>query len=237
MDHLDPDHLTAFALDPESNEERSNEHLSSCPRCRSELRTMREVTARARSAGRPDPISVPPGHVWDNIVRELTASGDLGSGDFGSGDLGANDRSPRPARRTVRWQPFALAAALVLLVVMAAGVLLPATNDIVATAALEPLAQVSGARAELVSDGDQRTLTIADLDLPPIDGYYELWLLGNDDDGMVSLGPITGQEQVAVPPAVDTTRFAVVDISREPSDGDPTHSTDSVLRGPLEPRA
>jgi hypothetical protein len=38
-----------------------------------------------------------------------------------------------------------------------------------------------------------------------------------------------------VPPAIDTERFSVVDISREPQDGDPAHSTDSVLRGPLRP--
>lgn len=223
MAHLDPDRLAALALDRDGDEEHADDHLSSCPRCRSELATMREVTARARRAGPPEPVPVPPAHVWDDVVRELTASGDL---------------APRTVRETVRWQPWALAAALVLLVVVAAGVLLPTTgNDLVATATLEPLAQVTQARAELVTEGDRRTLSIEDLDLPPIDGYYELWLLGGDDDGMVSLGPISGQERVDVPPAVDTSRFSVVDISREPLDGDPAHSTDSVLRGPLEPTA
>jgi hypothetical protein len=32
---------------------------------------------------------------------------------------------------------------------------------------------------------------------------------------------------------VDPGRFSFFDISREPADGDPGHSTDSVLRGPV----
>lgn len=223
MDHLDPDQLTAFALDPDSDEERANEHLASCPRCRSELQTMRAVTSRARAAGRAEPVPVPPEHVWENVVRELTASGDMG---------------PRTVRETVRWQPWALAAALVLLAVVAAGVLLPATGtDLVATATLEPLAQVARARAELVTDDDQRVLTIDDLELPVIDGYYELWLLTADGQRLISLGPVSDQARVDVPETIDTGQFSLVDISRELPDGDPSHSGDSVLRGPLEPRS
>ena len=182
---------------------------------------LRAVTSRARAAGRAEPLPVPPEHVWENVVRELTASGDMG---------------PRTVRQPLQWQSWALAAALVLLAVVAAGVLLPATGtDLVATASLEPLAQVPEARAELVTDDDQRVLTIDELDLPAIDGYYELWLLTADGQRLISLGPVSGQARVDVPETIDTVQFSLVDISREPSDGDPSHSGDSVLRGPLEP--
>jgi hypothetical protein len=74
--------------------------------------------------------------------------------------------------------------------------------------------------------------------LPPSRGgdFYELWLLG-DDGELVSLGsvrvPASGRatlDNVQLP--VDPGRFSFLDVSREPGDGDPGHSSISVLRGP-----
>ena len=66
--------------------------------------------------------------------------------------------------------------------------------------------------------------------------FYELWLLGADGE-LVSLGsvrvPESGRaelEQVPLPVAPE--RFQYLDVSREPGDGDPRHSSESVLRGP-----
>jgi Anti-sigma-K factor rskA len=73
--------------------------------------------------------------------------------------------------------------------------------------------------------------------LRPSEGgdFYELWLLG-DDGELVSLGsvrvPPSGRAELRVPLPVDPNRFRFLDVSREPADGDPSHSTDSVLRGP-----
>jgi Anti-sigma-K factor rskA len=65
--------------------------------------------------------------------------------------------------------------------------------------------------------------------------FYELWLLGNDGE-LVSLGsvrvPRTGSADLRVRLPVDPRRFRYLDVSREPADGDPSHSADSVLRGP-----
>ncbi|MEZ0494059.1 anti-sigma factor [Kineococcus sp. TBRC 1896] len=67
----------------------------------------------------------------------------------------------------------------------------------------------------------------------PTDGYLEAWLL-DADGGMVSLGTMAGDDTtVTVPAGLDLSRFDVVDVSREPLDGDPGHSSDSVLRGTL----
>jgi Anti-sigma-K factor rskA len=64
--------------------------------------------------------------------------------------------------------------------------------------------------------------------------FYELWLLG-DDGGVVSLGsvrvPASGRARLMVDLPVDPRRFRYLDVSREPADGDPSHSTISVLRG------
>ena len=72
---------------------------------------------------------------------------------------------------------------------------------------------------------------------PSADGnFYELWLLNSADD-LVSLGsfrvPASGEADVTVPLPADPEGFAALDISAEPDDGDPAHSTRSVLRAPL----
>ena len=75
--------------------------------------------------------------------------------------------------------------------------------------------------------------------LPPSEPgqFYELWLLNTVDD-MVALGsfsvPASGELDVTVPLPADAGRFAALDLSLEPDDGDPAHSTISVLRAPLE---
>lgn len=66
--------------------------------------------------------------------------------------------------------------------------------------------------------------------------FYELWLLG-DDGKLVSLGsfrvPASGKAKLEATVPVDPARFRFLDVSREPADGDPGHSADSVLRGPI----
>jgi hypothetical protein len=128
-----------------------------------------------------------------------------------------------------------LVAALVLAVVLVAAVLLPITGsgDVVATATLEPLDQVPEASAHLVIADDQTLLEVNAPDLPATDGYYELWLMTGAADALISLGPIGMQTRATVPSTIDLERFFVIDVSREAVDGNPAHSTDSVLRGEL----
>ena len=62
----------------------------------------------------------------------------------------------------------------------------------------------------------------------------EVWLLTEAVDGLISLGLLNGTEgEFIVPDSVDLERFSIVDVSQEPLDGDPTHSGDSIVRGPL----
>jgi anti-sigma-K factor RskA len=54
---------------------------------------------------------------------------------------------------------------------------------------------------------------------------------------MVSMGTFrvasSGSVDIHMPVAVDVTRYALVDVSLEPDDGNPVHSNTSVLRGRL----
>jgi hypothetical protein len=50
----------------------------------------------------------------------------------------------------------------------------------------------------------------------------------------VALGVLEiGSGRFPVPAGVDLAAYGTVDVSREPLDGDPAHSTDSVARGAL----
>ena len=162
-----------------------------------------------------------------------------------------------PSRRN-RVLALASAAALVIVVGVAAAavVLLPEDPEpepvVAAEATLEPLDdQPAPARASLVHVQDpadepdaeapepdavapgERRLRLDIAELPEHDGYFELWLLDDEDEptALLSLGPLTSETEL--PPDLDLDAYPVVDISREAYDGDPAHSGDSVLRGRL----
>ena len=71
--------------------------------------------------------------------------------------------------------------------------------------------------------------------LPTTDGYFEVWLLAPDASSMIAIGTLgVGDTGVfPLPPGVSLTDYPIVDVSDEAYDGDPTHSTDSVVRGTL----
>lgn len=87
------------------------------------------------------------------------------------------------------------------------------------------------AEARLVGDDGARVVQVALDGLPAADGFHEVWLLGATDGRLVSLGPVRPDGTYVVPDGVDLVQVPTLDVSREPDDGDPTHSGDSVLRG------
>jgi hypothetical protein len=115
----------------------------------------------------------------------------------------------------------------------------PATTDpgaAVAAARLDPFGEWdSTGEATLRDTGGRWDLTVQ-LTAPPPDtegGFYEVWLL-SADGGAQSLGALQGDAgSYVVPAGVDLSEYDTVDVSLEPYDGDPTHSTDSIARGTL----
>lgn len=101
---------------------------------------------------------------------------------------------------------------------------------------LSGVAEIGEAR--LVRSGNRYYLDL-DLDgdvtdLPSIEGYYELWIVDPEIDGMFSLGVVAGDGRYALPDNLDPADFPVVDVSVESVDGDPTHSGRSAWRGHLD---
>jgi hypothetical protein len=151
-------------------------------------------------------------------------------------------RSARPRRLTLRPAVAALAAVALLAAGAAAGALLEAPGD---EGAAPPVARVTLARfgdaparahaQALVGVRGRRTMTLEVSGLAPTHGgtFYEVWMLRSPTQ-LVSVGSFrvdaSGRARVTFPVAADARRFPIVDVSREPADGDPRHSSDSVLR-------
>ena len=103
--------------------------------------------------------------------------------------------------------------------------------------ALKPLTQPSsaGGTARVVgSGGDTLDLRVHGLAPTGDRGFYELWLM-DTAKRLVALGtfqvPASGDATVRVPLPVKPSSYRYLDVSREPADGNPAHSGDSVLRG------
>jgi hypothetical protein len=137
--------------------------------------------------------------------------------------------------RAALW-PLSVAAAVALVVGLAVGGLLGRTADpapaTLATIRLDPLVEgASPATAALQQGAAGRTISLSLTDLPATDGFHEVWLLDPATGALVSLGPVRSDGTYVVPDTVDLVELPVVDVSREPGDGDPSHSGDSILRG------
>ncbi len=88
--------------------------------------------------------------------------------------------------------------------------------------------------AELIEEDGSYVLDVDVPDLPPADGYYELWVIDTDVAGMFSLGEVDGSGRYELPPGVEPGEFPVVDISVEAHDGDAAHGGQSIWRGVLD---
>jgi hypothetical protein len=101
--------------------------------------------------------------------------------------------------------------------------------------ALATVARAAGGitgSAALVDGGKRLRIDVKGLP-DPGSGSYQVWLYNSVIDAR-EIGAARGTRlslDLKLPP--NATRYSSVDISREPADGNPNHSGDSVLRVPL----
>lgn len=111
-------------------------------------------------------------------------------------------------------------------------------QQLVAHAVLDPLNESvsSPGEATVLESPDGQVVRVDARSLPKKDGFYEVWLLDADATKLVALGalPSGSVGTFTVPPGISIDDFPVVDISLESYDGDPGHSSDSLMRGRLE---
>ncbi|ROP27072.1 anti-sigma factor [Pseudokineococcus lusitanus] len=242
--HATDDELAGLALG-EPADARLEQHLAGCARCRAVLVADRRAVDAGRAGEPADLLRRPPDRVLDAVLAEVAR------------DRPVPAPGPAPAvpvqRRVRRPVGRALATAGAAVALLAVGVLAGlglgglggtgggAVGDVLATAELRTLADDAPGGTAVLREVDG--VPVVDVDLgdradDPADGagpgaYEEVWLL-DPDGGLVSLGVLAGgRGTFTAPPAALDVDGVQVDVSREPLDGSPAHSGDSLVRGAL----
>lgn len=177
-----------------------------------------------QSTSQPPPSPVPSGSPTPLLFREEGT---------------ARKREPGGGSGWIR-RPGVWLAAAAATVLLAGGVFWsvqqnqPAVTPL-AQAELSPVDQHSAtgsARVVEATDG-QRSLEVR-VDKNEARGYQEVWLIAPDLSRLVSLGVMTSESGTfAVPAGLDLGEYPIVDVSDEPVDGNPAHSSVSIVRGTL----
>ena len=241
MRHLDPETAALLALGEQSTSAPERAHVEACATCRHEVAELQETVTVARSTLGEAELQEPPARVWQGIQRELGLSREVAPSApppvLSLADARAR-RSGRARRVVAPLIGVAAAAALIVGAALTWNAASPRLSEqILASADLEALPQWtdSTGSAELAQTSTgERVLRVSLETGATGDGVREVWLLTEAVDGLISLGLLNGTEgEFIVPDSVDLERFSIVDVSQEPLDGDPTHSGDSIVRGPL----
>jgi hypothetical protein len=116
--------------------------------------------------------------------------------------------------------------------VVSLAVVLPGGSSPGLSATLVSLGQPAATgTVRMSATGSQRTMTVTtSLPAPPLATFYQVWLLRKADNKMVSVGLLAGGGGRYVLPAAVVARYDAVDISLQADNGNPAHSSDSVLR-------
>ncbi len=189
----------------------------------------------------------PPPEIWDAIEAEVRAEAEAEARAAAEAEAAAPTEPVVPlAARRRRASPLVLglvAAVVLLAVALAASIMEPDDPEpqVAARAELnDELLSVTSdtaGRAELLQSDGELLLQVDLVDLPPTPAgvVYEVWLIDPDTQELQTLGLTDGRGKLVVPNGIDPARFSLVDVSREPVDGEPAHSGDSIVRGQLQP--
>ena len=243
MNHPEVDELLDLVRG-DSSDDDVRRHVDGCDRCTAGMEGIGRLDRAAAAIGResaPSGLVAPAGSVWERIQGELAPSDPAPSDPV----LQARPEAARPRRRLM-----VTAAAVVAGIALGGvgGYVLADSRDgsssdrppvvtqaPLATGTLLPVGE-HVETGEMTMSGVDGSLSLTITISQPVagPGYVEAWLLDpvtNEMLGLGVLGPTGGT--VTVPADADLERFTTVDISREPFDGDPAHSADSVARGLL----
>ncbi|MEE6271842.1 anti-sigma factor [Georgenia wangjunii] len=254
MPHSDDDDLALSAL------EGARDETCTCQHCQDELAAYRRTVAAGRAGVE---LERPAPSVWDRIAAEIGATPETGSTEAPAvlpvaeaapppapavepaapAVDGRDELTGRRAERERRTNPWARRSAWIAAAAFVVGVggtlavqqlTAPGAPEVLASTDLDPLPGWDASGSAVVEQVGDRLELVIDLPTGAVDGYREVWLIDRQVQRLVSVGVLTADEgRFALPDGLDITEFPIVDVSREPIDGDPAHSGDSIVRGDL----
>ncbi|PNI08256.1 anti-sigma factor [Arthrobacter sp. AFG7.2] len=263
MPHPDPEELSLLALYEDWEDGDSREHLRVCPECAADFAALRRTVDAVRTTPDARLLEAPGPQVWAGIHCELGLSEAVQEDPLSGleGQQAAERESlaepvqlqgrtvSRPeqrrgatgpaARRAAAWWqrpgPWMAAAAAAVLVTAGAVWSLNQAPRPLAEADLAPLAQYSAAgSAKVVESADGARALEVRLSKDEAQGYQEVWLIASDLSRLVSLGVMNSDSGTfQLPAGLELSDYPIVDVSDEPVDGNPAHSSVSIARGTL----
>jgi anti-sigma-K factor RskA len=204
-----------------ADEEREvDEHLRGCPRCRTELEDVRQAHVLLRRAA----AIAPPPDLKEWVMAQA------------SGEAGGESAAGRGRRLWVAVS----AAALLVAVVLGIGIFLTTVGDTSEGLPLTATAAAPGASGELRGEEVEENLRVELVvrNLPTLrkHEYYEMWY-AREGKGRVSCGTFrvgpSGDATVSMSAPASAVAYPEIEVTREPDDGNPEASGDTVLVGNL----
>lgn len=214
-------------------------HLRTCPACTEELVDLAiahgALSAASGAVRLLDDTAVgPPAAVPSDLLAQGAGGTELPPLEVDTGEsLRRSTRSRRLALIVTGVAAAALALAWLGTVVVRSGN--SPSAPVVASAALQPIDAPSSAAGwiKAVAVGDARKLTVEtkNLDAPSSQQYYEVWLLNPATQKMLPVGvlPPTGTGNYEMGASI-MAGYSAVDVSLQANNGNPVHSTTSVMR-------
>lgn len=212
-------------------------HLAGCKECKDVWRGLNDLVGSITRMPASGPVLAPRAGLWDELVAAIEA------GEGAEPEPDWREEAKAAAARAARRRTMLLTVAIVLaglfagLAVVASQLLLEPDRVTGVSASLtdprEGGEDAGRAWVELQDDGSQ-VLVIDGRYAEYPDGYLEIWITVVGAEAPVSLGTLTSSHyEVLVPSPLGELDGALVQISKEPWDGDPTRTGEIVARGRL----
>jgi anti-sigma-K factor RskA len=242
VSHYDEETLALLAIGESGVTNDDGAHLLTCEQCRAEVGSLRAVVTTGRAVSAGDRPVAPSPDVWDRITAGIRSEAtDPGDEQPAPPVVPLDERRERRPRRL-----WSLTAAAAVGIILGAGstyaltrstpAVSPGDQGQVTVAALDPLDDptAKGDAVLRVSSPTQRTVTVSVQGLPTEPGaFYEVWLMDPSNAHLVALGVLdaAGKGSFVVPAGLDLSRYSAVDVSLQPMNGSPLHSSNSAVRG------
>ena len=230
MSHEIHDHVTGYVLgelsDGESAEFKA--HLESCPDCRAEVESIRQVAVDLAV----EQAEEPPAHLRAKVLATVARTPQ---------EL-AQAAIVTPIRSRPRWIPVGVAAAVVVIALLGWSML--GSGRLINSVLNDPLAvtieatagagEFDAARVVFSEDRNAAVLVVEGLDQLPAERIYELWLVDGDEvlpAGLFNTGP-QGSARVLIEGEIRPGM--VVAVTEEPAGGVDVATGEILFSAPVD---